>query len=158
MQMELRAIRAQLNPHFLFNTLNSIQHLISVNKSDEANEYISMFAGLMRKVLVNSEKVLIDYNNAVKLVEKSMEWPEHLGVGSPYIPDVRLENYIEAMCYEQMGNKDKATKLYESITKFTIENWKKWGSYHYISAIVLRKLGKNEQAKQLLKNWEKLNL
>ena len=106
----------------------------------------------------NSEKVLIDYNNAVKLVEKSMEWPEHLGVGSPYFPDVRLENYIEAMCYEQMGNKDKATKLYESINKFTIENWKKWSSYHYISAIVLRKLGKNEQAKQLLKTWEKLNL
>ncbi|MDA3891354.1 MAG: histidine kinase [Salinivirgaceae bacterium] len=73
MQMELRAIRAQLNPHFLFNTLNSIQHLISENKSDEANEYISMFAGLMRKVLVNSEKVLIPLEEEIKLITTYLE-------------------------------------------------------------------------------------
>ena len=94
-----------------------------------------------------------NYNKAIKFVEKSMEWPEHLGVGSPYIPDVRLENYIEALCYEQMGNKDKAGKLYEGIYKFTTENRTKWGSYHYVGAIVLRKLGKNDQAIELLKEW-----
>ncbi|MCD4735408.1 MAG: hypothetical protein K8R53_05160, partial [Bacteroidales bacterium] len=94
-----------------------------------------------------------NYTKAVKFVDKCMEWPEHLGVGSPYIPDVRLENYIKALCYEQMGNEDKAGKLYEGIYKFTVENRTKWGSYHYVGAIVLRKLGKNDQATELLKEW-----
>lgn len=53
---ELRAIRSQMNPHFMFNSLGSIQSLVNQNKVDDANLYLSNFAGLMRKILENSEQ------------------------------------------------------------------------------------------------------
>ncbi|MBN2775391.1 MAG: histidine kinase, partial [Prolixibacteraceae bacterium] len=55
-ELELTAIRSQMNPHFLFNSLNSVQNLIQQNKGKEAHVYLSDFAGLIRKVLKNSEK------------------------------------------------------------------------------------------------------
>ena len=52
----MAAIRAQMNPHFLFNCLNSVQNLVQQNKNQEAHLYLSDFAGLIRKVLKNSDK------------------------------------------------------------------------------------------------------
>ncbi len=56
---ELKALRAQMNPHFVFNSLNSIQHFILTNKSADAGKYLNKFARLMRVILNNSEKSLI---------------------------------------------------------------------------------------------------
>ena len=55
-ELELTAIRSQMNPHFLFNSLNSVQNLIQQNRGREAHLYLADFAGLIRKVLRNSEK------------------------------------------------------------------------------------------------------
>lgn len=54
-ELQLSAIRAQMNPHFLFNSLNSVQNLIQKNQGREAHLYLSDFAGLIRKVLKNSQ-------------------------------------------------------------------------------------------------------
>ena len=58
-EMELKALKAQMNPHFIHNALNSIQSLIINNKSTEASHYISKFAKLLRQVLGNSDRNLI---------------------------------------------------------------------------------------------------
>ena len=50
-ETEIKAIRAQLNPHFVFNALNSIQGLINKAEIDKANNYLADFANLMRDVL-----------------------------------------------------------------------------------------------------------
>jgi two-component sensor histidine kinase len=50
------ALRAQMNPHFIFNSLNSIQHLISESEKADAHKYLSKFSKLMRLVLENSSK------------------------------------------------------------------------------------------------------
>ncbi|MDO9000929.1 MAG: two-component regulator propeller domain-containing protein [Bacteroidota bacterium] len=55
-KIELKALRSQMNPHFIFNSLNSIQHYIFNNKSDEAIKYLSKFARLVRIILNNSDK------------------------------------------------------------------------------------------------------
>lgn len=55
-ELQMAAIRAQMNPHFLFNSLNSVQNLVQQNKNQEAHLYLSDFAGLIRKVLRNSDK------------------------------------------------------------------------------------------------------
>ncbi len=55
-ELQLSAIRAQMNPHFLFNSLNSVQNLIQKNQRREAHLYLSDFAGLIRKVLKNSQQ------------------------------------------------------------------------------------------------------
>lgn len=51
---QLQALRSQMNPHFIFNSLNSIQYLILNNDEFEASEYLSKFAKLVRKILENS--------------------------------------------------------------------------------------------------------
>lgn len=52
---ELKALRAQMNPHFIFNSLNSIGDYILKNDTGTAMEYLTKFAKLMRMVLENSE-------------------------------------------------------------------------------------------------------
>ncbi len=50
-ELEQRALRAQMNPHFIFNSLNSIQRLFIEGKMDAASDYMSDFASLMRTIL-----------------------------------------------------------------------------------------------------------
>ena len=66
---ELKALRAQMNPHFLFNSLNSIQHYIINNKGDEAVFYLNRFAKLMRMILNNSEKSSITLNEEIEALK-----------------------------------------------------------------------------------------
>ncbi len=68
-KMELRALRSQMNPHFLFNTLSSIQHFITVNKSKEAIQYLSKFARLMRTILENSKKSEIPLRSELEALD-----------------------------------------------------------------------------------------
>lgn len=58
---DLRAIRAQMNPHFIFNALNSINRYILKNEVEIASDYLGRFARLMRLVLDNSnhERILL---------------------------------------------------------------------------------------------------
>lgn len=53
---ELKALRSQMNPHFLFNSLNSIQNYIMSSDPESASKYLSKFAKLMRTILNNSER------------------------------------------------------------------------------------------------------
>jgi two-component sensor histidine kinase len=68
--LEIKAIRSQMNPHFMFNALNSIQSLINNYQYKEANVYLEKFSLLMRRVLNNSEKsfvTLSDELDAIRL-------------------------------------------------------------------------------------------
>lgn len=58
-EMEIKAIRSQMNPHFMFNALNSIQFLINDGQYKDANIYLEKFSVLMRRVLTNSEKTVV---------------------------------------------------------------------------------------------------
>jgi hypothetical protein len=73
LDLELKAIRAQLNPHFIFNSLSSIQHLVNENRVDEANRYLSSFAGLMRKVLHQSDKEMVPLENELDTIRQYLE-------------------------------------------------------------------------------------
>ena len=55
-QLKMKALRAQMNPHFIFNALNSINRYIWNNKPEEASSYISRFARLTRKILDHSRQ------------------------------------------------------------------------------------------------------
>jgi hypothetical protein len=54
LHLELKSIRSQLNPHFIFNALSSIQGLINKNHIESANRYLSEFGSLMREALKGS--------------------------------------------------------------------------------------------------------
>ena len=72
-ELELKAIRSQMNPHFMFNSLNSIQNLINKNKIKEANLYLSRFANMMRMVLNNSDKPLVPLDEELRLIKTYLE-------------------------------------------------------------------------------------
>ena len=73
-ELQMAAIRAQMNPHFLFNSLNSVQNLVQQNKNQEAHLYLSKFAGLIRKVLRNSD------NEEVSLAEELETLEQYLNL------------------------------------------------------------------------------
>lgn len=59
------------------------------------------------------------FKAAVQALEKAKEWPERLGVGKPYDPEERLQNYLLAACYEKTGEAQKAQKLRQNIVEQT---------------------------------------
>jgi len=69
-ELQMAALRAQMNPHFLFNSLNSVQNLVQQNKNQEAHLYLSDFAGLIRKVLRNSDKEEVSLAEELETLEQ----------------------------------------------------------------------------------------
>ncbi|MCB9234600.1 MAG: histidine kinase [Bacteroidia bacterium] len=68
-EVEMAALRAQMNPHFLFNCINSINRLILSSKPREASVYLADFADLVRQVLKNSESNLISLAEELKALD-----------------------------------------------------------------------------------------
>ncbi|MBK7390595.1 MAG: histidine kinase [Bacteroidetes bacterium] len=57
--MRLEALRSQMNPHFIFNALNSINRYIIRNSKETASEYLIKFSKLMRMILENSKSTSV---------------------------------------------------------------------------------------------------
>ncbi len=72
-QTELMALRAQINPHFIFNSLNSIQDFIMDNDKKAANQYLTKFATLMRTILGNSSKKYISLSEEARFLNIYLE-------------------------------------------------------------------------------------
>jgi ligand-binding sensor domain-containing protein len=72
-ELELKALRSQMNPHFIFNTLNSIQHYIAVNDFRSTNKYIVQFANLIRTILNLSEKSVITIQEEIDILTMYMD-------------------------------------------------------------------------------------
>jgi sensor histidine kinase YesM len=66
---ELQALRSQMNPHFIFNTLSSIQSFITKNESKDAVVYLSKFSKLMRATLENTKKQKISIKDETDTLE-----------------------------------------------------------------------------------------
>jgi two-component system LytT family sensor kinase len=81
--LKMRSIRAQLNPHFMFNALTSIQNLVNKKDMEGANHYLSRFADLTRKVLFTSERDLISVEDEVKILDDYLQM-EQLRFGFRY--------------------------------------------------------------------------
>ena len=64
-----RALRAQINPHFIFNSLSAIQHLVSVKKIESALKYLNKFSRLTRNVLESSMEINIPLADEIKILE-----------------------------------------------------------------------------------------
>lgn len=68
-ELETLALRAQMNPHFLFNSMNAIKHLILTNRPEDAMYYLDDFSGLLRSVLQNSQKETITVEDELDVLE-----------------------------------------------------------------------------------------
>jgi hypothetical protein len=72
-ELENKLLAAQMDPHFIFNSLNAIQHFIIVNENDKAQHYLSKFSRLIRKLLEANEKDHIFLNEELELLERYLE-------------------------------------------------------------------------------------
>jgi sensor histidine kinase YesM len=72
-ESKLTALRTQMNPHFVFNCLNSIQECIVFEKYKEAQHYLQKFSRLMRLVLQNSDKNLVPLSQEIEMLNLYLE-------------------------------------------------------------------------------------
>lgn len=69
LNLELQSIQSQLNPHFVFNALGSIQSLINRNEIESANNYLTDFSKLLRKSLNNNGKEMIPLSEELYVLD-----------------------------------------------------------------------------------------
>ena len=97
MELEQQQYRAQMNPHFIFNCLNSIQHYIVHNDVIAANKYLSEFASLMRKTLENNQLQTIELQHEISYLKSYLT-----------LEQMRFENKFtyEINCDENLHTSD----------------------------------------------------
>lgn len=108
LELEQKALRLQMNPHFIFNTLNSIQGLIAREDPQTARMYLSKFARLMREILQNSREELITLDEELATLTHYLELARFThencftyrieiepGLGERMIPPLLLQPFIE---------------------------------------------------------------
>ncbi len=72
-ELELRALQAQMNPHFIFNALSAIQYFIQMNDRQQADLYLSKFAALIRLFLESSKNKYLNLSEELKLIRLYVE-------------------------------------------------------------------------------------
>lgn len=119
-ETELKALRAQMNPHFIFNSLNSIGDYYAKNDKDSANNYLSKFAKLMRLTLENSEnkeillsddlrllKLYLDVES-IRMVDKftfEIKIDPNLDPDNVLVPPLILQPFIENSIWHGISKK-----------------------------------------------------
>jgi tetratricopeptide (TPR) repeat protein len=91
-----------------------------------------------------------DWAQAVESLEKSKEYPERLGTGEPFDPDFRKQDYLESVCCDKLGQRDKAREALKSVSDYTLRNPDSRGPNAYYGGLALQKLGEPEKARKIL--------
>lgn len=134
---EMKALKAQMNPHFLFNAFNSIQEFIILNNRELASDYLGKFADLMRLYLDHSREKSISLENEINAtslyleLEKirfedtltySIEVAKNIDTSSLKIPPMLIQPFIEnSLKHGLLHKKDKRQlKLKFELEKETI--------------------------------------
>jgi hypothetical protein len=108
-ELELQALQAQMNPHFVFNALSAIQNFILNNDAEEATDYLSRFSRLMRLFLESSrnkyislsdEKVLLEYYIQLEQLRFKDKFTYQITLGDGVsldteIPSMLLQPFVE---------------------------------------------------------------
>jgi len=93
-EVEMKALRSQMNPHFIFNSLNSISHFILKNDADSADYYLSKFSKLIRMILENSESKQIPLADDLGILKIYMEL-EAMRMDRKFSFDIEVDEDID---------------------------------------------------------------
>ncbi|MBT8219818.1 MAG: histidine kinase [Bacteroidia bacterium] len=94
-KLQLKALRAQMNPHFIYNALNAIQHFISSRRDKDAATYLAKFAVLMRKSLDYSDKEYISLEDEVAFIRDYLEINQKLRFEESLSYSIHVQESIE---------------------------------------------------------------
>lgn len=108
LSLEIRSIRSQLNPHFVFNALSSIQSLINTNEIRSANLYLTTFSTLLRETLRNNEKEMVPVATEIELLDAylkleqlrfdftfQIDVDEAININATEIPNLLIQPLVE---------------------------------------------------------------
>ncbi len=93
-EYKLTALKAQINPHFMSNSLAAIQQLMLSNETDKASRYLALFSLLIRHVLQYSDKSLVSLSDELKIIELNVSL-EQLRFSDQFIFETELAPDID---------------------------------------------------------------
>ncbi len=125
-ELEMQALRAQMNPHFIFNCLSSINRFILKNETEAASDYLTRFSRLIRMVLINSQQSLISVEDELEMLRLYLDmerlrfknafdyniiFTNRVDAGSVYIPPLLLQPFCENAIWHGLMHKDEKGNL-----------------------------------------------
>ncbi|WP_162944954.1 sensor histidine kinase [Flavisolibacter nicotianae] len=125
-ELEMQALRAQMNPHFIFNSLNSINHFILQNNKLKASEYLTKFSRLVRLILQNSQAPLIPLESELEALQlylelESIRFDHHfdyvitvqddIDSSTVMVPPLIIQPYVENAIWHGLMHKEEKGHL-----------------------------------------------
>ena len=130
--VELNALRAQMNPHFIFNCLNSIDYYILKNDTEKASDYLNRFSRLIRLILQNSRSEYVNLKDELESLRlyiemESLRFEQQfdyevkisrgLNIEEVEIPPMLLQPYVENAIWHGLVQKEGRGRLDLAITR-----------------------------------------
>jgi len=121
-ELEMQALRAQMNPHFIFNCLSSINRFILKNKTEEASDYLTKFSRLIRMVLNNSKQSFISLEDELETLRLYLEmerlrfknsfdysftYKNSVDIDNIFIPPLLLQPFAENAIWHGLMHKQE---------------------------------------------------
>lgn len=120
-EIALQSLRREMNPHFIFNSLNSVNQFISQNKELEANKYLTNYSTLMRNMMENSNKDFVSLSTEIEQLKKyldlehlrfhdkfdfKIEVDETLDTDSVFVPNMIIQPHLENAIWHGLRYKE----------------------------------------------------
>ncbi len=125
-ELEMQVLRAQMNPHFIFNSLNSINRFILQNNKEQASEFLTKFSKLVRMILQNSQASLITLESELEALNLYLEMealrfnyhftykisvPKDLDIELLKVPPLIIQPYVENAIWHGLMHKEEKGQL-----------------------------------------------
>jgi tetratricopeptide (TPR) repeat protein len=125
-ELQQQVLRAQMNPHFIFNSLNSINRFILQNNKSQASEYLTKFSRLVRLILQNSQASLIPLENEIESLNLYLELEalrfdyhfeyticidDNLQTGNLQVPPLFIQPFVENAIWHGLMHKEEKGHL-----------------------------------------------
>ncbi|HRO70605.1 MAG TPA: histidine kinase, partial [Chitinophagaceae bacterium] len=132
LELEARALRAQMNPHFIFNSLNSIKSLINKNENEKAAEYLTTFSKLIRTLFLNSDNREVSLHEEIETcklyaqiermrfgdkVDFGFDIDQNIDLKDIRVPALIIQPFIENAIWHGLVPKEQGGRLLVTVRK-----------------------------------------
>ncbi len=131
-KISLQSLRREMNPHFIFNSLNSVNQFIAQNNELEANKFLSSYSTLMRNVMDNSSKDFLSLSKEMEQLDKYLQL-EHLRFKDKFdyelkvsetldneqllVPNMLLQPHVENAIWHGLRYKSEKGKIWINVSE-----------------------------------------